>query len=443
IQAIQNCIKSPIIGIIHGPPGTGKTTTLVHLLQALIKTEKRILVCASSNNAVDLLALRLDQQYINVLRIGNISRIDDDLMHLTIEEKIRNHPEWSNIKKVKIQAQESDKKASQYKRNFGPAERDERKLYRKEARELRKWANELESRLIEDIVLNSQIIATTLIGASHRLLHGHHFKTVIIDEASQSLEAECWNAILKADRVIMAGDHKQLPPTVKSQDAIKLGFDTTILDILSEQEDISTLLKEQYRMNSHILGFSNERYYKGKLTSNASVIDRKLRNDHHPLVFIDTAGCGFEEVMNDQQRSFANHGEFFIIREHILAHLEKLSGASIAIISPYAEQIRYIRQQYTEDQQLVTLDIDINSIDGFQGQEKEVVYISLVRSNDQGEIGFLKDERRLNVAMTRAMKKLVIIGDSATIAQNKLFSDLISYIEANGHYDSAWNYMGY
>jgi superfamily I DNA and/or RNA helicase len=442
-QAIVTSITAPNIAIVHGPPGTGKTTTLVGLIQALTKNEKRILVCASSNNAVDLLASRLHQMGINVLRIGNITRIHDDLMQLTIEEKVRNHHDWAHIKKVRIQAQDADRKASQFKRNFGPEERDERKELRKESRELRKWASELEDRLMDDIVHQAQVIATTLIGCSNRILDKMYFTTCVIDEASQALEPECWNAMLKANRVILAGDHKQLPPTVKSQEAKSLGLETTILDILADNIPHTSLLNTQYRMHDLILRFSNERFYHNALYSHDTVRNHALRNDHQPLVFIDTAGAGFDEKFNINQRSYSNPGEYFIIREHILLHKENLLGCSIGIISPYNEQVRYIRQEISDDADLKLLDIEVNSIDGFQGQEKEVIYISLVRCNEKGDIGFIKDERRLNVAMTRAMKKLVILGDSATLGQHKLFLDLITFVQESGHYDSAWNYMGY
>jgi ATP-dependent RNA/DNA helicase IGHMBP2 len=440
-KALELIIQAPLMGIIHGPPGTGKTTTVVALAQNLLRYEKKVLVCASSNNAVDLLAERLSEKGLKVLRIGNITRIHDHLLHLTLDEKMRNHPEWNRIKKLKIVAQELEKKAAQFKRNFGQEERDERKFLRKEVREMRKWAYELEDRLMDEILRDSEIIACTLAGASHKVLEGMQFRTLIIDEASQALEPECWNAILMAERVILAGDHKQLPPTVKSTEAAKMGFETTLLDIMADKIPHSAMLEIQYRMNNSILGFSNERFYNGKLKSDDSVKSRKLRNDSHSLVFIDTAGCGFEESVHKDHRSYANHGEYFILREHIMLQRERLMGVSIGIISPYAEQVRYIKQEISEDPDLRAMDIEVNSIDGFQGQEKEVIYISLVRGNNRGEIGFLKDERRLNVALTRAQKKLVIIGDSATIGQHPLYLDLLNFIEKNAHYDSAWNYM--
>ncbi|MBK8515027.1 MAG: IGHMBP2 family helicase [Saprospiraceae bacterium] len=442
-EAVKMGIRIPFLGIIHGPPGTGKTTTLVALAEVLLQNEKRILVCAPSNNAVDLMADKLNSRGISVLRIGNITRIHDDLIHLTIDEKVRNHPDWAHIKKVRIQARETEKKASQFKRQFGAAEKDNRSALRKEARDLRKWASELEDRLINSLIRGAQVIATTLIGVSNRVIKDLFFETVIIDEASQALEPECWNAILKAKRVILAGDHKQLPPTVKSKEAMKLGFDRTILDTLSDKINECILLDTQYRMHGSIMSFSNLRFYKSKLLSDSGVVYRSLRNDTLPLVFIDTAGCGFDELSPGDSRSYLNEGEYNIIREHILLHIEKFAGCTIGIISPYKDQVRYIRQQIVDDIVLNSLDIEVNSIDGFQGQEKEIIYISLVRCNDIGDIGFLKDERRLNVAMTRAQKKLIILGDSATIAQHEIYASLIAHVEAQGHYDSAWNYMNY
>lgn len=442
-EAVHIALHAPLISIVHGPPGTGKTTTLVSLIRQLTTFKKRILVCAPSNNAVDLLAEKLHQAGVDVLRIGNITRIHEDLTHLTLEDRLRNHPDWIHIKKIKIKAEELSRKAGQFKRNFGQEERQERSELRKESREYRKWATEMEDRLINEIFHNAGVIATTLIGASHKSIDDLLYDVCIIDEVSQALELECWNVILKSKRVVMAGDHLQLSPTVKSAKANELGLGTTLLDLIANKINDVALLTIQYRMHDKILGFSNTRYYEGKLLSDISVADRFLHNDRQPIVFIDTAGAGFEETQNIESLSYRNEGEYFILREHIIKSMENLLGASIGIISPYKEQVRFIRQETETEPAFADLDIEVNSIDGFQGQEKEVIYISLVRSNDAGDIGFLKDERRLNVALTRAQKKLIIIGDTATLSRHELFDQLVKYVETYGYYDSAWNYMGY
>ena len=267
------------------------------------------------------------------------------------------------------------------------------------------------------------------------------FDTVIIDEASQCMEPECWNAILKAKRVFFAGDHHQLPATVKSSEAVKLGLSETLLDRMTNSIKHHYLLTEQYRMNDAILSFSNDMFYKGLLRSNVANKSHTLDGDNTPLVFIDTSGCGYEESFDQKSRSLYNEGEFFIIREHIMLHKEKYVDVSIGIISPYAEQVRYIRSKIDEDVELKALNIEINSIDGFQGQEKDLIIISLTRSNDMGIIGFLSDYRRLNVAMTRAKKKLVVIGDGATLSGNELYLKLIDHVEREGLLQSAWEYM--
>ena len=441
--AIQKSIQAPYISIIHGPPGTGKTTTLIALIKALVEKEKRILVCAPSNNAVDLLAYLLDEIGVRVIRVGNLSRIGDKIGHLTIEEKVRGDKEWNNIKKIKIKATDARRKAKTYKRNFDKDAYHNRKAMFKEAKELLQWARELEDRLVDFLFEDVQVVASTLIGIKGRYTDHLKFDTAIIDEASQALEPECWNAILRAKRVILAGDHKQLSPTVKGKKAEELGLSTTILDLLAPVADVSSILKTQYRMSDDILQFSNQEFYDNQLESHESVKNRLLGADQKSFQLVDTVGTGFDEQFNPDQKSYRNDGEFFIISEHVFRSRENLLGASIGIISPYAEQVLTIKEKIENDEHFEGLDVEVNSIDGFQGQEKDVIYISMVRSNSAGNIGFLADHRRLNVAMTRAKKKLVIVGDMLTLGKDPIFRRLLEYAEKIESYSSAWEYMAY
>lgn len=441
IKAIRGVLEVDQMGIIHGPPGTGKTTTLTALAQTLLQREKRILVCAPSNNAIDLLAGKLSAKGIRVVRIGNVTRINEKVAALTLDEQARKHPDWSHIKQIRIEAEAARKMAATRKRKFGTDERRNRNQMYRESRELKKWAVQMRKRLLSDILGNAQIVATTLIGVSHAYLSDMRFDTVIIDEASQCLEAECWNAMLKARRVIFAGDHHQLPPTVKSKEAEGLGLKTTLLDRMTPCIKYHFLLTTQYRMNDSILEFSNQQFYNGLLISAATNKNHRLKGDNKPFVFIDTSGCGYEETFDPKTRSIFNEGEYFIIREHITKNLSMYEGIEIGIICPYAEQVRYIKGILQEDKELAPLNIEVNSIDGFQGQEKDLIIISLTRSNDMGIIGFLSDYRRLNVAMTRARKKLVVIGDGATLSSNQLYLDLIDHAEKMDSLESAWEYM--
>ena len=283
-DALKKSLSAQQVSIIHGPPGTGKTTTIVALIIELVKKEKRVLVCAPSNNAVDLLATKIDQAGIPTLRVGNVTRIGDNLAHLTIAEKARDHQEWKHIKKVKIEAEEAKKQASKFKRSFGAKERNNRNLMYKESRELRKWARDLEDKLLEKLVGEAKVICSTLIGVSHKSINDLEYNTVVIDEASQALEPECWNAILKAKRVFLTGDHLQLAPTVKSKKAEELGLNETLLGRLSNKIKHSYLLDTQYRMNKNILSFSNKMFYDNKLKSASGIAEWKLDGDMTPLV---------------------------------------------------------------------------------------------------------------------------------------------------------------
>ncbi|MCB0571097.1 MAG: AAA family ATPase [Phaeodactylibacter sp.] len=443
--AVSQILAALDLAVVHGPPGTGKTTTLVQAVKLITQRENTILVTAPSNTAVDLLTERLSDEGLEVTRIGNISRVDESIISHTLEMKLSNHPEAKNIKKVKIQAAEARRKAQRYKRRFGQEERDERRQLFQEARELSAWALQLENRLISQILDSSHVITATLVGAGLDVLNQCKFRTVVIDEAAQALEPASWIPITRASRVILAGDPFQLPPTVQSKEAQRQGFHITLMEKLLQRIQQTSLLNIQYRMHQAIMGFSNHRFYNNALQADESVREHLLPvAPNRPLVFIDTAGCGFEEKVQEKYLSRYNPEEFLILREHLYQLVEAYQPdalPSIAIISPYREQALHIQKAVADDPLLAPLPLSVNTIDGFQGQERDVVYISLVRSNSKGEIGFLTDYRRMNVAMTRARKKLIVIGDSATIGKDGFYNDFLNYCEEAGAYQTAWEYM--
>lgn len=468
-KAIESILYNRDISVIHGPPGTGKTTTLVAAIKALSQTESTVLVTAPSNTAADLLTERLDAQGLNVVRIGNISRVDDSVLQHTVDALLAAHPEAKNIKKVKIEAAEYRRQAQRFKRSFGAEDRRERAHLKQQARDLDGWARMLEDRVIEEILSSAQAITCTLVGAAHPLLEKRKFQTCIIDEAAQALEPACWIAIAKCSRVVLSGDPFQLPPTVKNLEAARQGLSTTLiercLEILPEQVSLLTV---QYRMHQVIMGFSNQYFYNGALTADVSVASRELYSpDELPaetgVTFIDTAGCGYEERLQEspgalhRNPSRFNAEEAMLVREHLRQLMLRYGYAvdgpatlpeglpSIGVLSPYREQVNYLETLFREDTQLSALLtaglLSVNTIDGFQGQERDVIYISLVRSNDKHEIGFLQDYRRMNVAMTRARMVLVVIGDSATIGHNKFYQEFLDYCAEHGAYRTAWEFV--
>lgn len=441
--AVGMVLGTPETSAIHGPPGTGKTTTLVQAIRLLAKEETCILVCAPSNAATDLLTEKIASEGIDVVRVGNLSRIDEQVMDHTLDNKVSTHVQAKEIKKMKIKAGEFRRLAGKYKRSFGALEREQRKMLYREARKMMDGAIDAEDSLIENILHNTQVITTTLVGANHKHLKHFRFKTVIIDEAAQALEPACWIPILKAERVIFAGDPFQLPPTIKSEEAKKQGLEVTLIEkvIQRHQKDAITLLDTQYRMNDTIMSFSNQQFYAGQLKAFEANSSISLPEDSEPVEFIDSAGCGFDEKTNPETFSLYNSGEYDVLRKHfdqLRIHCEK--GFSVGIISPYKEQVNYIKDHFAEED-LLSLDLTINTIDSFQGQERDIIYISLVRSNENGEIGFLKDFRRMNVALTRAKRKLVVIGDSATLGSEQFYQDFLAYAEKAGGYHSAWEWM--
>ncbi|MEM9982619.1 MAG: AAA domain-containing protein, partial [Bacteroidota bacterium] len=388
-----------------------------------------------------LLVERLASKQIEVVRLGNPSRVSEHLLSFTLDAQVQAHQDFSRIKKLRKSAQEHQAMAAKYKRRFGPEERTQRRLLYAEARKISKEATSLEKFITDQVIEKAQVIACTLVGAAHALINALTYSTVFIDEAAQALEPACWIAISKAQRVIMAGDPFQLPPTVKSLEAAQKGLGKTLMEkLLEEKPETSTLLDLQYRMHELIMGFSNEQFYNSQLQAHESVKQTTLALVEQSLVapveFIDTAGCGFEEKIDPESLSTYNTEEADLLLKHLrtlLPHTE----ASVGIISPYKAQVNYLKEQLSEAETRIS----IGTIDGFQGQERAIIYISLVRSNAEGQIGFLGDIRRMNVALTRAQKKLVVIGDSATLANHPFYQAFLAYIEKIDAYRSAWEWF--
>ena len=449
-NALQNILSANELAVVHGPPGTGKTTTLVQAIKALVAQDhQQILVVAPSNTAVDLLSEKLHDEGLNVLRVGNPARVSERLQSLTLDAKMAEHPYIKESKRLKKQAQEYKSMAHKYKREFGRSERDQRKALFDEAHKLMKEVDKTEQYIIEDLVAKAQVVTATLVGSNHYTVRDLRFHTVVIDEAGQALEPACWIPILKAQKLVLAGDHCQLSPTIKSSEAAKNGLSTTLLEkCVALHPQAVTLLETQYRMNEAIMGYSSQVFYDQKLKAHATVATRLLFAGDAPLAFVDTAGCGFEEKLAGT--SSTNPEEAALLFKHLTQLVETLrehysteNFPTVAVISPYKQQINVLKEQLIHCPELQPyLDkISVNTIDSFQGQERDVVYISMVRSNNEGEIGFLSDIRRMNVAMTRARKKLVVVGDSATLAQLPFYENFIAYAQKLDSYHSAWEWL--
>jgi ATP-dependent RNA/DNA helicase IGHMBP2 len=449
-SAVDKIVNANELAVVHGPPGTGKTTTLVQAIKALsAQNKQQILVVAPSNTAVDLLSEKLSVEGLNVLRIGNPARVSERLTSLTLDSKMTDHAMTKEIKKLKKQASEYKNMAHKYKRSFGKSERDQRKALFDEAHKIMRDVEKTEQYIIDDVVAKSQVITATLVGANHYTIRKLKFHTVVIDEAGQALEPACWIPILKSQKVILAGDHCQLPPTIKSAEAARNGLSTTLLEKCAAlHPEAVVLLDEQYRMNENIMGFSSRIFYEGRLKANAAVAKQLLFADDLPVNFIDTAGCGFDEKLEGTSSTNPEEATF------VLKNLDRLFGIldahytaenfpTVAVISPYKQQVSILKEQLPDFPLLLLHQdkITVNTIDSFQGQERDIVYISMVRSNPDGEIGFLSDIRRMNVAMTRARKKLVVIGDSSTLTRLPFYTDFVDYTEQINGYKSAWEYI--
>jgi len=426
-NAVNQILSNGELFILHGPPGTGKTTTVIESIRQLGLLGKKILVAAPSNTAVDHLAKGLIGTSLNFLRVGNNARVSEDIFPYTTEGKMGDSKFLKEIKKMKIRAEELRKMANQYKRRFGREEREQRSLLLNEVKAIRQQIKKELTHHERTLYDKAQVILGTPIGLQDQLIKHSSFDTLFIDEAGQCLEPLAWCLIPMAERTVLCGDHLQLPPTVLSEEALKKGYDRSILEKCYSKAEKVHLLDTQYRMRRSIVAFPNEKFYQGNLKT-----PDYLLSGTNNFLFFDTAGAGYEEELGDEGLSLINQGEIDVIQKII--ENERIPIAELVIISPYSAQVNKILER-------VNKSIRVSTIDSFQGQEESIVIISLVRSNEDGKIGFLKDYRRMNVAMTRAKEKLIIIGDSSTIGADPFYAELLSYSEEKNAYRSVWQIM--
>lgn len=459
-RAVNEVLWAKDVAIVHGPPGTGKTTTLVEAINETLMRESQVLVCAQSNMAVDWISEKLVDRGINVLRIGNPTRVNDKMLGFTYERRFESHPDYPQLWAIRKAIRELRKNRKKGSEN-----------YHQKMERLKSRAAEIEIRINAELFGEARVIACTLVGSAHHLLEGMKFGTLFIDEAAQALEAACWIPMKRASRVILAGDHCQLPPTVKSIAALRAGLGKTLMERIAENKpEVVTLLKIQYRMNDEIMRFSSDWFYEGKVESAPQIKYRSVLDYDHPITWIDTSNeenqitiegedAPEDSASTSSSVSAANQNSDLNFKEQFVgesfgrinkaeAELTLLTLAEyftkigkqrvleeridVGIISPYRAQVQYLKKlikKYEFFKPYRRL-ISVNTVDGFQGQERDVILISLVRSNDEGQIGFLKDLRRMNVAMTRARMKLIILGNKDTMTKHPFYKKLWEYVEA-------------
>ena len=464
-RAVNEVLWAKDVAIVHGPPGTGKTTTLVEAINETLMRESQVLVCAQSNMAVDWISEKLVDRGVNVLRIGNPTRVNDKMLGFTYERRFESHPDYPQLWAIRKAIRELRKNRKKGSEN-----------YHQKMERLKSRAAEIEIRINSELFGEARVIACTLVGSAHRLLEGMKFGTLFIDEAAQALEAACWIPMRRASRVILAGDHCQLPPTVKSIAALRAGLGKTLMERIAENKpEVVTLLKIQYRMNDEIMRFSSDWFYGGKVESAPQIKYRSVLDYDHPITWIDTSNeenqitiegedAPEDSASTSSSSSAANQNSDLNFKEQFVgesfgrinkaeAELTLLTLAEyftkigkqrvlsesidVGIISPYRAQVQYLKKlikKYEFFKPYRRL-ISVNTVDGFQGQERDVILISLVRSNDEGQIGFLKDLRRMNVAMTRARMKLIILGNKDTMTKHPFYKKLWEYVEAINHYE--------
>lgn len=464
-RAVNEVLWAKDVAIVHGPPGTGKTTTLVEAINETLMRESQVLVCAQSNMAVDWISEKLVDRGINVLRIGNPTRVNDKMLGFTYERRFESHTDYPQLWAIRKAIRELRKNRKKGSEN-----------YHQKMDRLKSRAAEIELRINAELFGEARVIACTLVGSAHHLLEGMKFGTLFIDEAAQALEAACWIPMKRASRVILAGDHCQLPPTVKSIAALRAGLGKTLMERIAENKpEVVTLLKIQYRMNDEIMRFSSDWFYGGKVESAPQIKYRSVLDYDHPITWIDTSNeenqitiegedAPEDSASTSSSVSAANQNSDLNFKEQFVgesfgrinkaeAELTLLTLAEyftkigkqrvleeridVGIISPYRAQVQYLKKlikKYEFFKPYRRL-ISVNTVDGFQGQERDVILISLVRSNDEGQIGFLKDLRRMNVAMTRARMKLIILGNKDTMTKHPFYKKLWEYVEAINNYE--------
>ncbi len=427
-EAVNQVLRAKDVAIVHGPPGTGKTTTLVEAIRETLMRENQVLVCAQSNMAVDWISEKLVDRGINVLRIGNPTKVNDKMLSFTYERRFESHPDYTQLWAIRKAIRELR----------AHRKRGDEKFHQK-LESLKSRATELEIRINSDLFGEARVIASTLVGSSSRLLDGQKFGTLFIDEAAQALEAACWIPLRRITRVVLAGDHCQLPPTVKSIAALKAGLGKTLMERLVElHPEAVTLLRMQYRMNDEIMRFSSNYFYDGKVESAPEVKYRGILDLDIPIEWIDTSTLDGKEQFVGESFGRINKAEAELTLDTLQQYFQRIGKQRIlderidvGIISPYRAQVQYLRRLLMKREAFKPFrrHISVNTVDGFQGQERDIIVISLVRSNDEGQIGFLRDLRRMNVAITRARMKLIILGDKSTLTCHPFYRQLAQYIE--------------
>ncbi|MEM0924799.1 MAG: AAA domain-containing protein [Planctomycetota bacterium] len=442
-DAVAFAIASPDLAILHGPPGTGKTTTLAEVIYQAVRRGERVLACAPSNTAVDNLLERLVAMLPNVLRVGHPARVFESLRGHTLDERVEADPSADVLRDMRRELEELLRSAARPMR--GRDARKRKSLIYSTVGDLRGQIRSLERSLVRSILDHADVICTTTT-IDDDLLGKSHFDLVVIDEACQCTESSVWQAVQRGERVVMAGDHCQLPPTVLSDRAAAEGMRDSMMHRIIQREGPSIFrrLTVQYRMNEAIMAFSSDQFYEGSLEADTSVAKHRLCDldgvdetdwTVDPLLFVDTAGAGMNERIEADGESKYNEGEGNVIVGFVEQLLEAgVLRSDIAVIAPYAAQVRWLRNRRS------LREVEIDTVDGFQGREKEVVLITLTRSNERGEIGFLGDERRMNVALTRAKRKLIVVGDSATLGVSEFFLAMLDYFEQRQSYRSVFEF---